>query len=114
MKEIIIAATAIAVCFAQEGKPKSELKNVTALPFTTKKEIVSYMKKVIAPELGVKCKFCHNMRDYSSDEKEPKLVAREMIRMVDGINKNTMKKLGHRDVSCWVCHRGQSTPELKK
>lgn len=110
----MIAVITIALCWAQEDKPKSELKNVQVLHFTKKRGIVAHMKKVIAPELGVKCKFCHNMRDYSSDEKESKLVAREMMLMVEGINKYTMKKLGHRDVSCWVCHQGKSTPDLKK
>ena len=98
--------------FAQDA-PKSELKNVTVLPFTKKRDILRYMKKVVVPELGVKCKFCHEMNDYSSDKKEHKMVARKMMSMVQGINKNTMQKLGHRDVSCWDCHRG-ITPPAKK
>ncbi|MDP7071820.1 MAG: photosynthetic reaction center cytochrome c subunit family protein, partial [Candidatus Marinimicrobia bacterium] len=73
-----------------------------------------YMKKVVVPELGVKCKYCHVMNDYASDEKEAKKVSREMMRMVQGINKNTMQKLGHRDVSCWDCHRGVTPPSKKK
>ncbi|MDP6533265.1 MAG: c-type cytochrome [Candidatus Marinimicrobia bacterium] len=99
--------------FAQDA-PKSELKNVTVLPFTQKRDILRYMKKVVVPELGVKCKYCHVMNDYASDEKEAKKVSREMMRMVQGINKNTMQKLGHRDVSCWDCHRGVTPPSKKK
>ena len=39
---------------------QSELKNVTVLPYTKKRDLVKYMKSVIVPELGVKCSFCHN------------------------------------------------------
>lgn len=89
---------------------KSELKNVQVLPFTVKKEIIQYMKKVIAPGLGVKCKFCHNPMDFSSDKNEPKVVAREMMKMVTKINQDTMTKLKFREVSCFVCHRGEKYP----
>ena len=34
---------------------KSDLKNVKVLPYKTKRELVKYMKSVVAPELGVKC-----------------------------------------------------------
>ena len=89
---------------------QSELKNVTVLPYTKKRDLVKYMKSVIVPELGVKCSFCHNLSDNSSDEKAHKKVAREMITMTMNANK-TMKDLNFHEVSCWVCHRGNSHPE---
>lgn len=90
---------------------KSELKNVQVLPYKTKRELVKFMKTVIAPELGVKCNFCHNLTDYSSDEKDNKKVARQMMAMVKQSNK-TMKDLNFHEISCWVCHRGNEHPEL--
>ncbi len=89
---------------------KSELKNVTVLPFTEKRELVKYMKSVVAKELGVKCNFCHNMTDYSSDEKDHKKVARQMMAMTINANK-TMKDLNFHEISCWVCHRGNEHPD---
>ena len=89
---------------------QSELKNLKVLPYKTKREVVKYMKSVIAPELGVKCSFCHNMTDYSSDEKDHKKVARQMIAMVQQSNK-TMNDLNFHEISCWVCHRGNAHPE---
>jgi photosynthetic reaction center cytochrome c subunit len=89
---------------------KSQLKNVKVLPFKTKREIVTFMKTIVAPELGVKCNFCHNMNDYSSDEKDNKIVAREMMDMVQQSNK-TMNELNFHEISCWVCHRGNKHPE---
>jgi response regulator RpfG family c-di-GMP phosphodiesterase len=71
---------------------KRELKNVKVLPFKTKRELVSFMKTVVAPELGVKCNFCHNLTDYSSDEKDHKKVARKMMAMVNTANQ-TMNEL---------------------
>jgi hypothetical protein len=59
--------------------------------------------------LGVRCDFCHNPQDYSSDEKETKLTARKMMQMVKDINTNTFN--GEQKVQCWTCHRGQQKPE---
>lgn len=96
------------------GIPQSELKNVQVLPFTSKSEIQSFMKKTVASELGVKCNFCHNITDYSSDEKENKIVAREMMKMVKYINSNTLKPLKLHEISCWNCHRGKAELEHRE
>ena len=66
---------------------QSELKNVKVLPYTKKRDLVKYMKSVVVPELGVKCSFCHNLSDYSSDEKGHKKIAREMMAMTMDANK---------------------------
>jgi hypothetical protein len=50
------------------------------------------------------------MTDYSSDEKDHKKVARQMIAMVQQSNK-TMNDLNFHEISCWVCHRGNEHPE---
>jgi hypothetical protein len=59
--------------------------------------------------LGVRCDFCHNPQDYSSDEKAEKLTARKMLEMVNTANTNTFN--GEQKVVCWTCHRGQQKPE---
>ena len=89
---------------------KSDLKNVKVLPYKTKRELVKFMKSVVAPEVGGKCNFCHNMTDYSSDEKDHKKVARQMMAMVQNANK-TMNNLNFHEISCWVCHRGNEHPD---
>ncbi len=108
---ILLLTTAL--LFAQEGQ-KSELKNVMVLPYTKKADIIKYMKKTVSPELNVKCNFCHDMRDYSSDENEHKIIAREMMQMVMDINKKTLQPLKLDTITCWVCHRGNTDPELTK
>jgi len=106
-QSLIILILLISTLPAQE---KSELNNLQVLPFTKKQDVVDYMKKVVAPGLGVKCKFCHAPMDFSSDEKKNKLIAREMIRMTTVINLNTMKKLEFHDVTCFTCHAGREHP----
>jgi hypothetical protein len=60
--------------------------------------------------LGVGCPFCHDndaaKRDV--DSKPQKLIARQMIDMVNTINKTTFH--GQRQVTCFTCHEGRSTP----
>ena len=60
--------------------------------------------------LGVGCPFCHdddaNKRDI--DSKPQKLIARQMIEMVNSVNKTTFH--GARQVTCFTCHQGRSTP----
>ena len=94
--------------YAQVGQPK----NVQVLTDKSTKEIRTYMKNLTGG-LGVKCNFCHNMKDYSSDEKEKKRVAREFLKMVmetnkqiAAINRTIMKKSKLTEVTCFTCHHG--------
>jgi hypothetical protein len=67
----------------------------------------------ISASLGVRCNFCHvnnnGQWDFASDEKPEKKAAREMILMVQGINKTNFN--GNTDVSCYTCHRGRTRPQ---
>jgi hypothetical protein len=53
------------------------------------------------------CNYCH-ADDKSSDEKKPKQVARRMVVMVRAIN-GTFGD-GKQHVTCYTCHRGNTTP----
>ena len=122
MKKIIGLLTILFIT----GLTAQELKNVQVLPFTTKKEINKYMKGVVGKSLGVKCNFCHNMKDKSSDEKTHKVIAREMMKMVNMINAqmdsiSTVAVGAGMDhwkeapvLECWVCHRGETMPETSR
>ena len=107
------------ICTAQE------ITNVQVLPFDKKKDIMKYMKKTVSKSLGVNCKFCHNIKDYSDDSNPHKLVAREMMRMVESMNthldsafatgmKAGMKHSNPPKVECWVCHKSTTDVEFKK
>lgn len=94
---------------AQSGQPK----NVQVLKDKPIKELRDFMKNVVADGIGAKCNFCHNMKDYSSDEIKNKQIAREMLKMVNdintqvaAINRSVMKKGELKTVTCYTCHRG--------
>ncbi len=103
-----------------------EYSNVQVLPFESKKEMMKYMKKTVSKSLGVKCTFCHNIKDYADDSNPHKLVAREMMRMVISMNthldsafsigeKAGMKHISDAPkVNCWMCHQATTDVEFKK
>lgn len=74
-------------------------------------------------QTGLRCSRCHNFesdtpldeRDYASDERELKRVAREMLLMVQGINETVSSIDRGPDhqaitVQCVTCHRGTNQP----
>src|SRR5438045_9179789 len=62
----------------------------------------------IAASLGVECEFCHVAHANEKDDKKPKVTARKMINMMMAINKDNFE--GHREVTCYSCHRGSRDP----
>jgi hypothetical protein len=86
-------------------------KNIQVLRGLPQSQLIPVMN-FMGTSLGVKCTFCHVNKDgkwdFSSDEKPEKATAREMIKMVIGINKADFK--GVTEVSCYTCHRGQTHP----
>jgi photosynthetic reaction center cytochrome c subunit len=106
---IVIAATT-----AVQSLSAQDVKNLQILSFKTKKETMDFMKKTIAPSVGVKCSYCHNVRDFPSDEKNHKKITREMMLMTQRINENTIKPLKYKPVTCWTCHQGNVYPPRHK
>lgn len=55
MKRLLIMMLGVTISQTVEAQ---EAKNLKILPFKTKKETMDFMKKNIAPSLGVKCAYC--------------------------------------------------------
>ncbi|MBC8479456.1 MAG: c-type cytochrome, partial [FCB group bacterium] len=70
--------------------------------------------KVIANDLGVKCKFCHNLDNFADDANEHKKIARSMMEMTNGLNKDFFNWEKASQISCWTCHQGKEEPPEKK
>ena len=74
--------------------PPDSLVNVQVIPKTTRPVQVWGMMRNIAGGLGVSCTFCHvgtdttpvERIDFASDQKRNKLVARQMMRLVQEVN----------------------------
>ena len=132
MKKILLIGTLVTlVCFsfAFQEKPV-HYQNLKVLPkSTTKKEMDSIMKH-FSMSLGVRCNFCHvrgndaqRNFNFADDSSKNKLVARNMFKMVNKINKKYFKPDNDDNrnesnnvnripqVSCYSCHHGKENPE---
>jgi hypothetical protein len=113
----------IRVAGQSQGKwPPDSLVNLKVIPKSTPvMQVVGQMRNITG-DLGVRCQFCHlgeegqplERFDFASDQKRTKLVARQMMLMVQEINRR-LDSLPARpvpllQVTCGTCHRGTSRP----
>jgi photosynthetic reaction center cytochrome c subunit len=111
---------AIAVAKAQSGAPQSsaapklaeeQFKNIKVLKGVPADQIFPSMQFITA-SLGVECEYCHVREGqkmvFDKDDKKTKVTARKMMEMMFAINKDNFE--GHREVTCYSCHRGAADP----
>jgi photosynthetic reaction center cytochrome c subunit len=84
-------------------------KNIQVLKEVPADQLIPAMQFITA-SLGVQCDFCHEENAFEKDDKETKQTARKMMRMMFAINKDTFD--GHREVTCYACHRGEPKPVI--
>jgi photosynthetic reaction center cytochrome c subunit len=110
----------IAAARAQSNAPQSpaapklaeeEFKNIKVLKGVPA-DLVFPSMQFITASLGVECEYCHvrgdKGLDFEKDDKKTKVTARKMMQMMFAINKDNFE--GHRDVTCYSCHRGAADP----
>ncbi len=111
---------AIAGAKAQSSPPQSpaapklaeeQFKNIKVLKGVPADQIFPTMQFITA-SLGVECEFCHVREGqkmvFDKDDKKTKVTARKMMQMMFAINKDNFE--GHREVTCYSCHRGAADP----
>jgi hypothetical protein len=116
----LLAVLGIALARAQSTPPRpvsetaagpklaeEEYKNIQALKGIPAEQLIPSMQ-FIAASLGVECEYCHVPRQMEKDDKKTKVTARKMINMMMAINKENFE--GHREVTCYSCHRGSANP----
>ena len=116
----LLAVLGIALAHAQSTPPRpasdtgappklaeEEYKNIQALKGIPAEQVIPSMQ-FIAASLGVECEYCHVPHQMDKDDKKPKVTARKMINMMMAINKENFE--GHREVTCYSCHRGSADP----
>jgi photosynthetic reaction center cytochrome c subunit len=90
---------------------EQQFKNIKVLKGLPADQLIPAMQFMTA-SLGVECEFCHVRGDrgpaFDKDDKKPKQSARKMIEMMNAINKDNFD--GHREVTCYSCHRGAAHP----
>ena len=94
---------------AAEPTAGQAFKNIKVLKDMPASQLMPVMH-LMRSALGTRCDFCHvaEGNQYELDTKEEKETAREMIRMVFAINKESFD--GRTAVTCNTCHRGQEHP----
>ena len=95
---------------AAAAKPKmtqEQFKNIQVLKDLPADQLIPAMQ-FISTSLGVECEYCHVQGAFDKDDKKTKKTAREMITMMMAINKENFE--GHREVTCFTCHRGANDP----
>lgn len=88
-------------------KAEEQFKNIQVFKGIPAEQVFPTMQ-FIAASLGVECEFCHVQNAFEKDEKKTKETARKMMEMMFAINKDNFE--GHRDVTCYSCHRGNAKP----
>jgi len=98
-------------------------KNLKVLPEDIPPERLREIMRNFSFAMGERCTYCHvsvqeddgGRMVFDADDKQTKLIAREMIKMLGGINRD-INALGRGDdhqytqVICATCHRGQANP----
>ena len=120
---ILGLAGSVAVAVAALPPSRHEFKNLKVLPKNiSSKNLSRIMIDDFEDGLGVSCGFCHaeekdsRKLDYASDAKPEKKIARLMMQMTIGINKNYFKLkhplIGDSTlvINCTTCHNGQPHP----
>jgi hypothetical protein len=97
----------------REQEPAGQVfKNVQALKTEPAGDFVRRMAG-FSRALGQRCSFCHAAGDWPRDDKKEKLVAREMIDLVNGANARLQRVQGvqaNTRIGCNTCHRGNAKP----
>jgi photosynthetic reaction center cytochrome c subunit len=83
-------------------------KNIQVLKGVSSDQLIPAMRFITA-SLGVGCNYCHVPDHFDKDYKKPKQIARDMMRMMLAIDKDSFA--GNREVTCYSCHRGSLKPE---
>ena len=90
------------------GKTSDQaFKNIQILKGIPADQLMPSMQ-FISASLGVECEYCHVAGAFDKDDKKPKQTARKMMEMMFAINKGQFE--GHREVTCYSCHHGETHP----
>ena len=110
------------LCGSAQAGIFDDPENLEVLPEDISAQELGATMRGFALGLGLRCSNCHVGEegqdlaeyDFASDEKELKLKAREMLKMVRAINKDFLDEIeeDHVQVRCVTCHRGVKEPKL--
>ena len=115
---VIVCFIALILMSFAVTKDEPTYKNLKVLPKNINKKQMDSVMHHFASSLGVKCNYCHQYNaeqkamDFASDANEKKGVARNMLKMMQKLNKkyfnvNDSKNLTAKlEITCYSCHNG--------
>lgn len=136
---LLVACGAVSVATPASAQMQipDKFENLQVLPKDIHRDTLVQIMRGFAMSLGVRCSYCHVEKaaatapagggggggggggqfDFHKDDRDNKLKARAMIRMVDSINTRFLATLPNRDapptdVNCLTCHRGVNKPAM--
>ncbi len=115
-RSILVAGAAIAIAALASGAAERDagtgyqLENVEVLDPSMGLKAARRHMMAQNEALGVKCRDCHDVRDFPSDEMPLKIIARDMMKMTRDINEKWFPGQDADVVTCWTCHRGNRVP----
>jgi hypothetical protein len=90
---------------------KQKFKNIQVFKEMLAGQLIPVMRSW-NEALGVRCEYCHvitrNHTGFEKDDKPTKNTARQMVLMMQGLNKN--EKVTKGKVTCIMCHHGKAEP----
>jgi tetratricopeptide (TPR) repeat protein len=112
-------------CLPVQAGVFDDPSNLKSLPKDISADELRETMRGFAQATGSRCSACHvgkeeadlSTYDFTLDDKEKKLKAREMIKLVSNINEQIAAAFPHTSeptvqVTCATCHRGQEKPEM--
>ena len=119
----LLLVCSVAAAAQSPGKvPPDSLVNTKVIPHNTPVPQVLGLMRNISGDLGVRCQFCHVGKegqslaqfDFASDDKRTKQVARQMMLMLQEINRRLdtipARPTPGLQATCATCHRGLNRP----
>ena len=96
-------------------------KNLKVLPKNISRANLLATMKSFSQSLGVRCTYCHvgeddkplSAMDFASEKKANKAIARDMLRLVNRLNRRDLPSIGGLSeprITCYTCHRGSKEP----
>ena len=86
----------------------------SAATIKSNEELMREQMIVISRQLGVTCITCHNTDNFKSDSKDAFKVAKEHMKLTQGLIDMGMNGKGTAKADCYMCHRGQLKPAYQE
>ena len=111
MRKLLLIMTALLPLFLA-AVALAAWQNLKVLPQDISEPDLKAAMTRMSTELGVSCSHCHVSDEDFAGDTDTKTVARGMLKMTVGLNRDFFGYENAPLVSCFTCHRGSAKPPL--